>query len=183
MKLVLVPILSFVIVISFAFVLVSSRLAFGNRDCTLAGWLLSSPLFMFSVFNTVVLAVLLGSHDLGSYEVANHFILSSDEEDVRECDGHNYKGQFSDDDGVGGDDEDSSDSDQNVEDSSDSDQNADSAGYDEDDDDSGGEDEIGWEDEGEQDGDCNLEKRIEDFIDKVITGWREERMKENLTEV
>ncbi|KAM2819226.1 hypothetical protein PS2_037670 [Malus domestica] len=43
-------------------------------------------------------------------------------------------------------------------------------GYDKDDDDNGSEGEIGWGDMDEYD--YNLEKRIEDFIDKVNKGWR-----------
>ncbi|TQD81699.1 hypothetical protein C1H46_032751 [Malus baccata] len=52
-------------------------------------------------------------------------------------------------------------------------------GYDEDDDDNGSEGEIGWGDMDEYY--YNLEKRIEDFIDKVNKGWREERVRDGVS--
>ncbi|KAM2034984.1 hypothetical protein ACFX16_038135 [Malus domestica] len=52
-------------------------------------------------------------------------------------------------------------------------------GYDEDDDDNGSKGEIGWGDMDEYD--YNLEKRIEDFIDKVNKGWREERVRDGVS--
>ena len=55
----------------------------------------------------------------------------------------------------------------------------DSDGYNEDDDDNGSDDEVGWGDMDEHN--SNLEKRIEDFIDKVNKGWKEERLRDSLS--
>lgn len=174
MKIVLVPILSSVIVLSVAFLLVGLRSASDDRNLNLVGSSLSSPLFVFSVFNVIVIAVLLVSHNPGEYE-AGVGIISLDGEEAYGGDADKCGGQHDGDGyGCGGADEDTSDSDQSV----------DSDGYDEDDDDdSGSEHDTGWEDEEEQDGDGDLEKRIEDFIDNVIKGWREERMKEISTQI
>ncbi|CAK9173140.1 unnamed protein product [Ilex paraguariensis] len=53
-------------------------------------------------------------------------------------------------------------------------------GYEEDDDDNGSDGEIGWndDDEKEEEYDENFESRIEEFIAKVINGWREELLME-----
>lgn len=48
----------------------------------------------------------------------------------------------------------------------------------EDDDDNSCNDEIGWGDTDESDD--NLETRVEDFIDRVYKGWREERLRDSL---
>ncbi|KMT12239.1 hypothetical protein BVRB_5g101840 [Beta vulgaris subsp. vulgaris] len=57
-----------------------------------------------------------------------------------------------------------------------------SDGYDEDDDDNGSDDEIGWsdDDDEEEEYDSDLETRIEAFIAKVINGWKEEWLSDNL---
>ncbi|KAJ9173479.1 hypothetical protein P3X46_016603 [Hevea brasiliensis] len=114
----------------------------------------SSSLFFFSMLNTIILAVIVGSYGPS----------------VEEGDGVWYSFQSSYDDH-------SNDS-CSEDDDDDSKENYFSDGYDEDDDDSGGDGEIGWEDD---DGvDDNLRRRIEDFISKVNKGWREEWLRENL---
>ncbi|XP_048499882.1 uncharacterized protein LOC125497361 [Beta vulgaris subsp. vulgaris] len=57
-----------------------------------------------------------------------------------------------------------------------------SDGYDEDDDDNGSDDEIGWsdDDDEEEEYDSDLETRIEAFIAKVLNGWKEEWLSDNL---
>ncbi|CAL5432860.1 unnamed protein product [Camellia sinensis] len=59
----------------------------------------------------------------------------------------------------------------------------DSDGYDEDNDDDGSDDVVGWEDddeeeEEEEEYDDDLESKVEEFIAKVIKGWKEEQLTE-----
>lgn len=166
MKLVLVPVLSFFIAISVAFLLVGLRSASDRRSFPDSS--LFSPLSVFLVFNVIVVAVLLASHMPGAYE-GGLFVLPLDEEEGCCGDSGKYKPRSDGDGdgyGCGG-----------------ADRDIDSDGNNEDGNDSGSKDNTGWEDEEEQEGDDNLEKRIEDFIDKVVKGWREEMMKEHSTQL
>lgn len=49
-------------------------------------------------------------------------------------------------------------------------------GYDEDNDDDDEDNDYGWSDEDDEEFDDNLESRINEFIAKVINGWREESL-------
>ncbi|GAV90431.1 hypothetical protein CFOL_v3_33840 [Cephalotus follicularis] len=123
----------------------------------------SRPLLLFSLLNTIVLVIMIGSYrpsayqvDMGlpcfqfPYEEMGHHQDTA----VHDRDDNDYEGY-----GGGG-----------------------SNGYYEDDDHSGGSDEeIVWKDEEEVQHEDDLEKRIEDFILMVNNRWREERMKEKLT--
>ncbi|KAJ9147792.1 hypothetical protein P3X46_029913 [Hevea brasiliensis] len=124
----------------------------------------SSSLFLFSMFNTIILAVVFGNC----------------RPSVEEVDGAWYSFQSSYEDGQDSYDNivKDEDNDSDVDDDDDQRENYFSDGYDEDDDDSGSDGEIGWEDDDEEIDD-NLQRRIEDFIAKVNKGWREEWLREN----
>ncbi|KAB2622549.1 phosphopantothenoylcysteine decarboxylase subunit VHS3 [Pyrus ussuriensis x Pyrus communis] len=139
----------------------------------------SNPLFVFSLFNIIIGAIIVGNHRPSSGEAddAISFVYHSyeleedgadDSEDAKSdkyssLEGCDHCRDHVDD----NDDGESEDGDFDFE------------GYEEDDDDNGSDDEIGWGDMDEYD--CNLEKRIEDFIDKVNKGWREERLRDGLS--
>ncbi|KAJ8767593.1 hypothetical protein K2173_018151 [Erythroxylum novogranatense] len=123
----------------------------------------SSPLFIFSLFNAIILFIVLGNHRPSGDEVEEFFQYSSQSSFADDY------GDYVKDDNGGSDMEDDNE-DRSEFDGSD--------GYDEDDDDDGSEGEVGWEDDEEPDE--NLESRIEDFIAKVIKGWREEWLMDNL---
>ncbi|KAJ4712883.1 hypothetical protein OWV82_015049 [Melia azedarach] len=122
--------------------------------------LLSSPFFLFSLFNIIIFAIMVASYRPYTYEVDElfPFFCGSDELGV---DTHDNIKEYSDED-----DEDCGD------------EYHGSDGYDEDDDDNGSEGEVGWEDEEGSDG--NLQKRIEDFIAKVNDRWREEKLRDKI---
>ncbi|KAM2504226.1 hypothetical protein PS1_038166 [Malus domestica] len=125
----------------------------------------SNPPFVFLLVNIIIVAIIVGNHRPSSVEaddiisfVYHSYELEEDGAGYDKCSDHV-------DDNDGGE--------------SESDDHFDSDGYDEDDDDNGSEGEIGWGDMDEYD--YNLEKRIEDFIDKVNKGWREERVRDGVS--
>lgn len=128
--------------------------------------LFSNPLLLFSLFNTIVLAIMVGSFRPCTYEVDEilHFFCSSDELEV--VDMHENIMEYSDD-------EDDYDHEYHGSD-----------GYDEDDDDNGSDDEVGWEDDDnsrdDEGCDDNLQKRIEDFIAEAYNRWKEEKLRDKL---
>ncbi|KAL6174568.1 hypothetical protein ACLB2K_051214 [Fragaria x ananassa] len=134
----------------------------------------SNPLFVFSLCNIIILAIIVGDHRPPTEEVESILpFLSSSSEDATddiEDDGSNKHCNI--DDHVNGNDN----VDDEVDQSEEEDADYDSDGYDEDDDDNGSNDEIGWGDTDESDD--NLETRVEDFIDRVYKGWQEERLRD-----
>ncbi|XP_012087235.1 secreted acidic protein 1A [Jatropha curcas] len=134
----------------------------------------SSQFFLFSLFNTLVLSIIiLGSNRPSSTDEIDGawFYSHQDQND----DMFHYTNNIKDEYKNHGDD-DSDDDDCRKE-------NYFSDGYDEDDDDSSSDGEVGWDDDDEEEEeviDENLQRRIEDFIAKVNKGWREEWLRENL---
>ncbi|ONI06794.1 hypothetical protein PRUPE_5G081400 [Prunus persica] len=135
----------------------------------------SNPLFVFSLFNIIIVAIIVGSHRSSSGEVDSiiPFLYhqyepeedaDNDVEDTKSDKYLNLDGYENGSDCVDDESEDYS---------------FDSDGYNEDDDDNGSDDEVGWGDMDEHN--SNLEKRIEDFIDKVNKGWKEERLRDSLS--
>lgn len=125
-----------------------------------------SPLLLFSLFNIIILAIILGSYRPSADEVNVGYSCFQFPYEVVSKDIH-----------------DSHENDNNYEDEDDYDEYYGSDGYIEDDDDNGSDDEIGWdeeEEEEEEEYDEYLQKRFEDFIVMVKFGWREERLNENL---
>lgn len=134
----------------------------------------SNPLFVFSLFNIIIFAIIVGDHRPSTEDVGGILPFQCDEDasDDREDDD---SGKHCDMDGyVHGSEEVDDQDDESEEDEGD----YDSDGYHEDDDDNGSNDEIGWGDTDESDD--NLERRVEDFIDRVYKGWREERLRDSL---
>ncbi len=117
----------------------------------------SSPLLVYSVFNMIIIVILIGNYRPSSEEVDGamppFLPLYEGEKDTQDDTG-NY---------IDHEDEENHGSDGNDKD-------------DDDDDDGSGDDEICWQDEEEYDN--NLERRIEDFIAKVNEEWRKERLRE-----
>ncbi|XP_024174918.1 protein PFC0760c-like [Rosa chinensis] len=134
----------------------------------------SNPLFVFSLCNIIIFAIIVGDHRPPTEEVDSILpFLSGSAEDATdgvEDDGSNKHCNM--DGHVNG----SEDVDDQVDESEEEDGEYDSDGYNEDDDDNGSDDEIGWEDTDESDD--NLETRVENFIDRVYKGWREERLRD-----
>ncbi|EEF51016.1 conserved hypothetical protein [Ricinus communis] len=128
----------------------------------------SSPLFVFSLFNTIILAIVVGSYRPSDDEVDGscYTFQPSYENKEYACD------DFKDDNGSNYVDDDDDDDHRKEDWFSD--------GYDEDDDDSGSDGEIGWEDDDNEETDGSFRRRIEDFIAKVNKGWREEWLTEHI---
>ncbi|XP_059639213.1 uncharacterized protein LOC132281531 [Cornus florida] len=131
---------------------------------------LSNRVFLFTMFNTITFAIFAKSFKPSMDEFAEPFLHFGyyEEEEAQSKDRPN--------------DDDSSYHRSNCDyDDYDDDDNAyyygSDDGYDEDDDDDGSDDEIGWDSNEEHD---DLESRIDEFITKVITGWREELLRDNL---
>ncbi|XP_009373368.2 secreted acidic protein 1A [Pyrus x bretschneideri] len=136
----------------------------------------SNPLFVFSLFNIIIGAIIVGNYRPSSGEAddAISFVYHSYEleEDGADDSADAKSDKYS---SLEGCDHCRDHVDDN-DDGESEDDDFDFEGYEEDDDDSGSDDEIDWGDMDEYD--CNLEKRIEDFIDKVNKGWREERLRD-----
>ncbi|XP_050378248.1 uncharacterized protein LOC126795452 [Argentina anserina] len=136
----------------------------------------SNPLFVFSICNIIIVAIIIGDHRPSGVEVDSILpFLSGSAEDAT---------YYSKDDGsskqycnIAGLVNSSENVDNDV-DESEENTNYDSDGYDEDDDDNGSSDEIGWGNTDESDD--NLETRVEDFINRVYKGWQEERLRDSL---
>lgn len=120
---------------------------------------ISSPFFLYPLFNIIILVIIFGSYRPYVDKVDGVFPSFPDEvgDDVYD----NIR-----------------DGSDNSDDDDDYKQNYGSDGYEEDDDDNGSDGEIGWQDDEEFDD--NLERRIEEFIAKVNTGWKEEQLEDNL---
>uniref|UniRef100_A0A7N2N326 Uncharacterized protein n=1 Tax=Quercus lobata TaxID=97700 RepID=A0A7N2N326_QUELO len=123
----------------------------------------SSPLLVFSVFNTIIIAILIGNYRPSTEEVEGVMppFLPQNEEDK---DAQDDTGDY-----INGKEDENEDEDEDEEYHG-------SDGYDEDDDDNSSDDEICWQDDEEYDN--NLERRIESFIAKVNEEWRKERLRE-----
>lgn len=123
----------------------------------------SSPLLVFSVFNTIIIAILIGNYRPSTEEVEGVMppFLPQNEEEI---DAQDDTGDYI-----------------NCKEDENEDEDEDevyhgSDGYDKDDDDNSSDDESCWQDEEEYDN--NLERRIESFIAKVNEEWRKERLRE-----
>lgn len=119
----------------------------------------SSTLFLFSMLNTVILAVVVGSYrpsveegDGGWYSFQSWY------EEVEDA--------YDKDEDYDSDDDDDYEKENDFSDGYDRDDEGDRDG------------EIGWEDDDEEEDD-NLQRRIEEFIAKVNRGWRDEWLREN----
>lgn len=134
----------------------------------------SNPLFVFSLFNIIIFAIIVGDHRPSTEEVGGilPFLYGEDAtDDIEDDDSEKHCNM----DGyVNGSKEVDDQDDESEEDEGD----YDSDGYYEDDDDNSSNDEIGWGDTDESDD--NLEGRVEDFIDRVYKGWQEERLRDSL---
>ncbi|CAN1333100.1 hypothetical protein LINPERPRIM_LOCUS35944 [Linum perenne] len=127
---------------------------------------LSSPVFLFSLFNSMVLAVVIGSCKPSPEEIdgawsslQSSFGVQDYPYDEDSDDGTFYDVSSEEDEEFGGEEE--------------------LDGYEEDDDEDGTEGEVGWDDEEEvDDEDDELEERAQEFIMKVTKGWRDELLKE-----
>ncbi|KAM3734957.1 hypothetical protein ACB098_10G054000 [Castanea mollissima] len=121
----------------------------------------SSPLLVFSVFNSIIIAILIGNYRPSTEEVEGVMppFLPQNEEEI---DAQDDTGDYI-----------------NCKEDEDEDEDEEyhgSDGYDKDDDDNSSDDEACWQDEEEYDN--NLERRIESFIAKVNEEWRKERLRE-----
>lgn len=123
----------------------------------------SSPLLVFSVFNTIIIAIVIGNYRPSTEEVEGVMppFLPQNEEEI---DAQDDTGDYI-----------------NCKEDENEDEDEDevyhgSDGYDKDDDDNSSDDESCWQDEEEYDN--NLERRIESFIAKVNEEWRKERLRE-----
>ncbi|KAK3224778.1 hypothetical protein Dsin_004640 [Dipteronia sinensis] len=140
-------------------------------------FLSSSPL-LFSLFNTIIFSIIIGSYKPYTNEVGQDLTCLYYSHEVGEETQDYIKGN-------------SDEEEDNYEEYHGSD------GYEEDDDDSGSVNEVGWADEegyddnlqkridevgwaDEEGHDDNLQKRIEDFIAKVTNGWKEENLREKI---
>lgn len=123
----------------------------------------SYRIFVFSVFNVISFVVLVRGYRPSSdeFEASVPFVFTLYDDYGDDHKDKHYDDYFYDED---------DDDDQSAYHGSD--------GYDEeDDDDYGSDDEIGWNDDDDYDNneqDYDLERRVEDFIAKVIAGWKEE---------
>lgn len=121
----------------------------------------SEPLFVFPVFNIIVLAIVARSRWSSAEELERllltNFLSCPPPYELRTNDQHDETRS----------------------------ENSDTSKDSEHSDGGDGDDEYdsGWQgmDEDEYEYDGNLEKRIEDFINKVNRGWREERLRDNLS--
>lgn len=121
----------------------------------------SSPLLVFSVFNTIIIAILIGNYRPSTEEVEGvmpPFLPQNEEEIDAQDDTGDYINCK----------EDENEDEDEVYHGSDR--------YNKDDDDNSSDDESCWQDEEEYDN--NLERRIESFIAKVNEEWRKERLRE-----
>lgn len=123
----------------------------------------SSPLLVFSVFNTIIIAILIGNYRPSTEEVEGVMppFLPQNEEEI---DAQDDTGDYI-----------------NCKEDENEDEDEDevyhgSDRYNKDDDDNSSDDETCWQDEEEYDN--NLERRIESFIAKVNEEWRKERLRE-----
>lgn len=123
----------------------------------------SSPLLVFSVFNTIIIAILIGNYRPSTEEVEGVMppFLPQNEEEI---DAQDDTGDYI-----------NCKEDENEDEVEDEVYHG-SDGYDKDDDDNSSDDESCWQDEEEYDN--NLERRIESFIAKVNEEWRKERLRE-----
>ena len=125
----------------------------------------SSPLLVFSVFNTIIIAILIGNYRPSTEEVEGvmpPFLPQNEgEKDAQDDTGDYINGR---------------EDENEYEDEDEDEEYHGSDGYDEDDDDNGSDDETCWQDDEEYD--KNLERRIESFIAKVNEEWRKERLRE-----
>lgn len=123
----------------------------------------SSPLLVFSVFNTIIIAILIGNYRPSTEEVEGVMppFLPQNEEEI---DAQDDTGDYI-----------NCKEDENEDEVEDEVYHG-SDGYDKDDDDNSSDDESCWQDEEEYDN--NLERRIESFIVKVNEEWRKERLRE-----
>lgn len=127
----------------------------------------SNPLLLFSLFNTIILAITVGSFRPCTYEADEILPFFCDTDELGIIDTRDDIMEYSDDD-----DDDDYDHEHHGSD-----------GYDEDDDDNSSDDEVGWEDDdssrNDEGYDDNLQKRIEDFIAEAYSRWKEEKLRDN----
>ncbi|WCJ26062.1 hypothetical protein M5689_007909 [Euphorbia peplus] len=152
---------------------------------------ISSSLFLFSLFNAIILALIIGNYrpsieesdegwpsSYGNGEVAhevNGYENDGEENNVRKeselSNGDRYD-----------EDNDSSGSDVDNEENVGKRESKWSDGYDEDEDSSGSDGEIGWDEDENEVEDISLRRRIEEFIAEVNKRWREEWLEDNLND-